>query len=185
MRGHADLCCNTALLDRGGRVYVASLDARAALVGAPSTLTNAQAGAFLDTIVSYPSTKAYDASDFANTKRFNTWVINQAEYHTFNEWNGTQTSDQHGAHWAIWPGTSPLPRPMALVCFIFEMPAKIQSYDISFHASHYTRWPMYSALGVTMSEIPVADNKVVAAVHKEMEKAGRKYQTTSFGGGSG
>lgn len=180
IRGHMSLTCNTPLLDRGGRIYIASLDSRCALVAAPSLLTNAQAGAFLDTIAAYPTTRAMDASDFAKARTFGTWVVNQKDYHDFSVWDGTLSADLHAATWAIWPGGTPRPRPMALVCVIFEMPAKVQNYDMAFVASHYTRWPMYSALGVTMSDIPVADNKHVAAQHKAMEAAGRK----PLGGGA-
>lgn len=173
IRGHIGITCNTPLLDRGGRVYVASLDARAALVGSPSALTNSQAGSFLDSITAFPSTRSMDATDFAKCRTFNSWVVNQQEYHDFGAWEGTLTADAHAAHWAIWPGQQPAARPMSLVAVIFEVPAKVQNYDVSFSASHYTRWPMYSALGVTMGDIPTADNKEVAAAHKQMEKAGR------------
>lgn len=171
--GYAEVACTTQMLNRGGRVYVTSFDGRLALPAAPSALTNAQAGTVLDGIVAFPQTRIYDASDFANPKKFNTWIVNTIEYQSFQPWVGTQTPEAHASHFAIWSGSQPYHRPMATVCVIVEVPAIQQTFEMSFHAKHYTRWPITSVPGQAMVPLKTADQKVITDMHKTLEEHGR------------
>lgn len=178
MRCCVDLVSTTQVLNRGGRVYVAMLDSRILLPGAPSTLTNAQWNATLETIIAYPTTVVYSGDDFALPRRFTCHPVNNTEYHTFESWQGTMSADRFAEHFGIWSGSNPLTRPMSTVCIIVDAPPIQQSYTATLSGRFYTRWPLNTVQSQIQKPIPVASPAVVNAAISAMKQSPQRSRDT-------
>jgi hypothetical protein len=139
-------------------VYVLNSDARIFLAESPSTLTDANFDVVCNNVISHPDCKALSGADYLVPKSVNCHVVDPIDYERFDEWHGTQTADEFGTSWAIWPTAIPTQRPVSTVIFVFDEPADAQAYTFSIRGQFYTRWPLNTIGNQASHEVPLADN---------------------------
>jgi hypothetical protein len=153
---------NTADLSCGGRVYFLNCDSRVALPAAPSLLTDLQYDTVVNKLLAHPNCRSISGKQLQRPTDFTSHVVDPVDYDTFGEWHGTQTADEFGEHWAIWPGGTPASRPMSTLFIIFDEPAADQAYTFSVRASFYNRWPLDTVGGQVMHPIPLTAPETLA-----------------------
>lgn len=174
MKCGLSLVNTSPVLTRCGRVYHLNGTARVFLPALPSLMSSVQWGAFMDSLIAMPNATPYEGDAFGGDgKQFQCNVIDNVDYEDFTPFNGLVTTDEWYQHVAVWPGVTPLPRPMSTCWVIIESPAagNPQTYNPTATAQFYTRWPLTSVPGQNMTPIPTADNMVINAMHSVSEAA--------------
>lgn len=175
MKGGVHVTNTTQFLNLGGTVFNLSGSARIRLPAAPSTLTGLQWIDVWSALVGHPDTVRASGEAFHGPGReFICHVVDHKRYEDFEEWKGSQTTDEFWAHIAIWPGLTPNDRPMSTSWVLWDTPPVAQTYALDAHADYYTRWSVDTVVGQNMVPIPVAAPKTVNDILLAGEKAGRR-----------
>lgn len=161
MKASLSLCNVTQKLHRQGRVYIINAAQRVALPVAPSSMSQTDWNTFLDKLIAHPKCRAYDGgSDFDGMKEIVTYPAGQAEYSTYNPWEGGVTADRWFANIAEWPGVHNshphVNRPMSTVFVVMDTSAHHQDYSMSLRSSHYLRYPLDTVPGQAMVSVKTA-----------------------------
>jgi hypothetical protein len=177
MKFSAEIINTTKILDMGGRVYALNVDQRVVLPNALSSMTQAQFKTFADTVIAHPECQALSGTYFEKPKCIVGTCVNNPEYERFKPFVGIKTADGVADSWALWD--SPLvplvrgTRSMSTVILVFDEFSTAQSYTVSAHGSWYTRWPLESILGQSMSDIPTADASFLNNLSKHASTFGK------------
>lgn len=172
MKAGVTIVNSTAALNRGGRVYVLNSNQRVELPAAPSAMIPADWDTMMNEIVAHPKTRALSGSHFAEPKTLVCHPTDQADYLNYGEWYGGITVDNFWSHISIWPGVVSQRRPMSAVYIVFEGPAAVQDYTVSWRAHYYTRWPLDSILGQSQKFVPTKDAKTLNDGRDHAEASG-------------
>jgi hypothetical protein len=162
MKAGVTVVNNTADIKCGGRVYFLNCDSRVSLPAAPSALSDAQFDTVVNKLLAHPGCRSMSGKQLQRPTDFTSHVVDPVTYDTFGEWQGTETADSFGEHWAIWPGADPYSRPMSTLFVIFDEPADDQDYTFSVRASYYNRWPLDTVGGQVMHPIPLTSPEALA-----------------------
>jgi hypothetical protein len=184
--GRAQTCAvnvvnTTAALNRAGAVHIIPLDQRMRLPAAPSAWTTGNFDTVFNDLVNFPSARVYDGSHFGGGHSLPCHVVDSVAFQDFKEWHGTLTIDEFFGHIGIWSGASARQRPMSTIVLAFNLPPVIQTYCVSVHARWYTRWPVDTVAGQSMTDIPVAAQGYVNRILEAYRK--NQYGTLSYSSG--
>lgn len=161
MKFSLGLSCTTPLLSRGGRVSVLNGQSRLRIDLPPSTMTAAVFGAIVTSIRGMPNTQIYDNTHFGETREMSGSVVDSVTYEDFEEFVGTETTDEFWEHIAVWPGSVRRDRPMSTAWIVISPPAFQQTYTVSVKAAYYTRWGLSTVPGQSQIDIPTAPASIV------------------------
>lgn len=173
MKVSAKLVNTVSALTMAGRVYVLNCNQRVALAAAPSAMTAAQWTTFADTIAAHPDTLALSAAEFRTPQKFVGTVVDGPEYHSYHEWHGATGLDVHAAHWAVWSGSTSAPRPMSTIFILIADPPATQGYNLTLYGSWFTRWPLDTVMGRSMTDVPTVPQTTVNQIQKKAERHAR------------
>jgi len=161
MKYSMGLSCTTPLLSRGGRVSVLNGQSRLRMDLPPSTMTAAVFQAICNSVRGMPNTHIYDNTHFGETRDMSGSVVDSVTYEDFEEFVGTETTDEFWEHIAVWPGSIRRDRPMSTSWIVLSPPAFQQTYTISVKAAYYTRWGLATVPGQSQIDIPTAPASIV------------------------
>jgi len=172
MKMSLGLCCNTPMLDRGGRVYILNCDQRIRLPGSPfptvGALANASWNDFAGTVRANSQVKKYDLVDFPREREIISHVVNSTDYETYTEWGGAVTAPNgfmsHIAQWVGGSTTADVQRPMSTIIVLIDC-GKSQYFSVTPRAAWYTRHALDTIPGQAMTSVPVAAQNTVNAIH--------------------
>lgn len=169
MKFSMGLTCTTPLLSRGGRVSVLNGQSRLRVDLPPSTMTAAVFAAVIASVRGMPNTQIYDNTHFGETREMSGSIVDSVTYEDFEEFVGTETTDEFWEHIAVWPGSIRRDRPMSTAWIVLSPPAFQQTYTISVKAAFYTRWGLATVPGQSQIDIPTAPativNRIQALAH--------------------
>lgn len=161
MKFSLGLNCTTPLLSRGGRVSVLNGQARLRIDLPPSTMTGAVFTAVVNAIRGMPNTQIYDNSHFGETREMSGSVVDSVTYEDFEEFVGTESTDEFWEHIGVWPGSVRRDRPMSTSWIVLSPPAFQQTFTLSVKASYYTRWGLATVPGQAQIDVPTAPAGIV------------------------
>lgn len=176
MKAGLHLVNTSPMLNKCGRVYHLNGTARIFLPQVPNLMSTAQWNTVIDNIIGMPDANPYEGDAFAGEgKHFQCNVVDNVDYEDFVPFGGLINLEKWFEHVAVWPGMTPLPRPMSTCWIVIESPPVDfpQSYNATASATWYTRWPLNSVAGQNMRPIPTADNQVINAMHAASEMAAK------------
>jgi len=113
----------------------------------------------IDAVKTAPARRRIQGIDLVKPKHLIAYPIDQSEYISFNDSEGTQNMKNFlRSVVTAGEGESNVVnrRPMSIIAFIFEPVAAEQDYSVTIRASYYTRWPLLTVPGQSMSAIPTA-----------------------------
>lgn len=175
------IVCTTPQLSRGGRVTTLNSQSRLRLDTAPSANNRAQFLAICDSIRIVPTSKALDACDFTPERQMSNNIVDRTTYEDFEEWSGTESTDEFWEHIAVWSGATRRDRPMSTAWVVMSPPVGQQTYTISASASYYTRWPLSTVPGQSMRPIPTGTASTLNTMLRIGEIAAENFQVISQG----
>lgn len=156
--------CSNAL-KRGGRVTYLNSSQRL-----PASLGAGQFGTLVTGVKNSPYRRRITGDMLCRPLQLIGYPVDTIEYTSFKPHRGTLTDPEFLAHVLnAGPTISPSPRPMSAVAYIFDPTADSQDYSVTIRASMYTRWPLTSVPGQSMSAIPTAHPSVINTVHDHAE----------------
>lgn len=155
-------CSNS--LKRGGRVTYLNSSQRLPMMSSSS----------LDTIITAIKSSPYRRRITGDILRTPTHLIgypvDNVAYGTFRPHRGTLTHAQFGQYIYGAGGTDgPLPRPMSVICYVFDPTGDPQDYSATVRTSMYTRWPLTSIPGHSMKNMPTATAALINHVRDHAE----------------
>jgi len=119
-----------------------------------------------------PYRRRVNGDDLMHPKQLIGYPVDNVAYTTFTAHHGSLTTNEFfsyvlGASACDTPQT----RAMSVVAFIFDPVADVQDYSVTIRASYYTRWPLTSVPGQSMSNIPTATAAVINHTRDKAENA--------------
>lgn len=185
--------CSNAL-KRGGRVtYINSAQRLGPIVGAGTSSASYQS--VVDSIKNTPTARKVSGDDFSRPKQLVGYVVDNQAYTTFRPNVGAYTGDLAGDQFlghVLTPTSDVLyfshdmvSRPMSTVAYVFEPTVESQDYSVVIRSSYYTRWPLTSVPGQSMSQIPTAPPGVVNGVRDHAESTAQEMTHVAEGGALG
>lgn len=169
MKGGVTFVNRTQLLDQGGQVTILSCTQRVRVPQAPSLMTQAEWNTFMDSLVAHPAARIFSGTDFRKSKTLITHPLDSTDYLRYDGWHGTLTLDEFFAHVAIWPGQTPLPRPMSTIFVVFESPSTTNTYEFKTRGHFYTRWALDTVPGQAQKPVPTAPAKLINMLRDHAE----------------
>jgi len=172
----------TNALKRGGRVTYLNSSQRL-----PARGTEASTGAYAGVIggvKNSPYRRRIMGDTLAVAKHLIGFPVDSVTYSSFKPHRGTLSFGSFMEH-VLAAGvqdTAPAPRPMSVVAFIFDPASDSQDYSVTIRASYYTRWPLTSVPGQSMSNIPTAHPAVVNHVRDHAESRANDLAHVTEGG---
>lgn len=153
----------TSNLNRGGGVTTIMLRQRLLFPVAPSAMTGAQWLAVAETLNSHPNANILDAEAFSKGRVYDSMPADTTSYKNYREWQGALTVDGFFNHMAEWPTQAAVigERPMYALGMLVEASASDQTWRFTATASFYTRWPLDTVPGTSMSVVPTAPAEVL------------------------
>jgi len=173
---------NTNALKRGGRVtYLNTFQRLPDIVtGGTPEAPNYYWDDVITAVKAAPDRRRLNGDNLVVPKQLIGAVVDNVRYHEFNRWKPTESKleflehvlDRAQPELSIgYVGNSN--RPMTTVAYVFEPTDDAQDYSITIRAAYYTRWPLTSVPGQSMSPIPTASHGLLNAVHEHVaNKAG-------------
>lgn len=183
---------NTNALKRGGRVTYLNTFQRLPDVQTTGTAEDPQYywDAIIGAIKAAPDRRRINGDNLVAPKQLVGAIVDNVRYHEFKRWKPTESkagfldhvldrADPTGPTLAVLPDA---PRPMTTVAFVFDPTDDAQDYSVTIRASFYTRWPLTSVPGQSMSRIPTASAEhIIAVTEHNVAKAG-ELVTMAAGG---
>lgn len=185
--------CSNAL-KRGGRVtYINTSQRLGQVLAPPGGTTSYQA--IVDSIKNTPTARKVSGDDFSQPKQLVSFVVDNQAYVTFRPnagaFTGELAGDQFLGH-VVTPNSGVLQfspdviaRAMSTIAYVFEPSVESQDYSVVIRASYYTRWPLTSVPGQSMSHIPTAPTGVVNGVRDHAENTAQELTHVAEGGALG
>lgn len=166
MKIGVDVLTNTQVLNRGGAIYVLNSDQRILFPNAPSVMTSTEWNTFWDSVTSHPRRNKLDLCHFDPAQHYYGHVVDDPAYNNFDEFHGTYSLDEFLKHVGLWPGTSPLDRPMSTIIILIDAPATTQVVSFTARASLYTRWTLNTVPGQAQKDIPTASSETLNGINR-------------------
>jgi len=184
---------NTNALKRGGRVtYLNTFQRLPDLIaGGTTEAPNYYWDRVISAVKAAPDRRRINGDNLVTPKQLIGAVVDNVRYHEFNRWKPTETMLEFVDHvldreqpattvTGVAVGSSA--RSMTTVAYVFEPTDDAQDYSITIRAAYYTRWPLTSVPGQSMSPIPTASHGILNAVHEHVaNKAGELVSVMAEG----
>ena len=172
-------CTNT--LKRGGRVTYLNSSQRL-----PERKTNAalRYAAIIEGVKSSPYRRRITGDQLSHPQQLIGYPVDATRYEEFTPHNGTLTADEFAPYLFRASLTDPAPktRPMSTVVYIFDPVTDPQDYSVTIRASYYTRWPITTVPGQSMTMMPTADPKAINHVRDHAESTANDLVHVAEGG---
>jgi len=168
---------NTNALKRGGRVTYLNTFQRLPdlVVGGSPEAPNYYWDNVITAVKAAPDRRRINGDNLVFPKQLIGAVVDNVRYHEFNRWKPTESKleflehvlDREQPEVSLgYVGNST--RSMTTVAYVFEPTDDAQDYSITIRAAYYTRWPLTSVPGQSMSPIPTASHGLLNAVHEHV-----------------
>jgi len=172
--------CSNAL-KRGGRVTYLNSSQRL-----PLRATNAayRYGSIIAGVKSSPYRRRITGDMLGQPKQLIGYPVDAPAYDSFQPHLGTLTVNEFCSYLFRASVTDPTPRirPMSTIIYIFDPVADPQDYSVTIRASFYTRWPLTTVPGQSMSLMPTADAKQINQVRDHAEATANELVHVAEGG---
>lgn len=179
----------TPSLKRGGRVtYLNSSQRIPGPAGTSATWANLNQ--LTDAIRTYPSRRRINGDVLGVAKQLVGFVCDHPSYTGYGPWRGTLTDGEFAAHVFGASAANPIPdvavqhqRPMSVVVWLFDPTEDAQNYSVTIRGSYYTRWPLTTVPGQTMSLTPTAPQHILNHQHDAAEAAANELTPVGVASG--
>lgn len=162
---------NSNSLKRSGRVTYLNTFQRLPdiTVGGTPEAPNYYWDSVVEAIKASPDRRRINGDNLVVPKQSIGAIVDNVKYHEFRRWKATETSVEFLDH--ILDRATPTtptvgvlgdaPRCMSTVAFVFDPSDEAQDYSVTVRGSFYTRWPLTSVPGQSMSPIPTAPTPLI------------------------
>jgi hypothetical protein len=171
----------TNALKRGGRVTYLNSSQRL-----PERATNTALRylPIMQGVKSSPMRRRITGDMLGQSKQLIAYPVDATAYDAFSPHHGTLTVSEFASYLfrASVTDANPHTRPMSIIVYIFDPVSDPQDYSVTIRASYYTRWPLTTVPGQSMSMMPTADSKVINNVRDHAESTANDLVHVAEGG---
>jgi hypothetical protein len=128
-----------------------------------------------------------DSSSAAGALQLIGYPVDGPKYEEFNTWEGAIVEKDFRKHVFTDSSANPIAlddptasrRPMSIVAFVLESTEEEQNYSLTMRGGFYTRWPLLSVPGQSMTNIPTAPASTINSMRDHAENTAHVLKTAA------